>query len=76
MDISQLKMKELAEVERLAGIPMSEWDSPTVKLSMAISFVTGRKTNPSLTWDQIENMSIEEMTKLAEGISDPKANIS
>jgi hypothetical protein len=76
MDITQLKMKDLAEVEKLSGMSMAEWDSPTVKLTMAIAFVTGKKTNSSLTWEQVENMNIEEMTKLAEGVKDPKANIS
>ncbi len=40
MDIKSLKMKDLAEVERLSGFNMDEWEnSPKVKLTMAIAYV-------------------------------------
>jgi hypothetical protein len=76
MDITQLKMKDLAEVERLSGLTMAEWDNPTAKLTMAISFVLGKKKDPSLTWERVEDMTIDEMTSLAEGTTDPKAKLS
>lgn len=75
MDIKNLKMKDLAEVEQLSGFNMDEWEtSPKVKLTMAIAFVSGKKTNPDLTWEQIENMGIDELEALGESL--PKANIS
>jgi hypothetical protein len=75
MDIKSLKMKDLAEVERLSGFNMDEWEtSPKVKLTMAIAYVSGKKTNPDLTWEQIEDMGIDELEAL--GNSVPKANIS
>lgn len=75
MDIKDLKMKELAEVEKLSGLTMDEWEHPTAKLTMAIALVVGRKTNPKLTWEMVEDMTIDEMTSLAE-VEAPKANIS
>lgn len=75
MDIKDLKMKDLAEVEQLSGFNMDEWEtSPKVKLTMAIAYVTGKKSNPELTWEQVENMGIDELTALGEAL--PKVNIS
>jgi hypothetical protein len=76
MDITQLKMKELAEVEKLAGMTMDEWEQPTAKLMMAIAFVVGKKTNPKITWEQVEDMTIEEMTSFAGEVALPKATLS
>jgi hypothetical protein len=77
MDVSKLKMKDLAEVEELSGYNMDEWqDCPKVKLTMAIAYVVGRKSNPSLTMAQIEEMGIEEMESLAKDLEAPKANNS
>jgi hypothetical protein len=75
MDITKLKMKELAEIEKLSGLDMDEWEKPTAKLTMAISFVIARKSNPKITWEDIENMTIEEMTAITE-VEDPKAILS
>jgi hypothetical protein len=76
MNVSNLKMKELAEVEKLSGLTMSEWSEPTAKLTMAIAYVIGKKTNAKLTWEDVENMTIEEMTKIAEDTEVPKAKSS
>lgn len=76
MDVTKLKMKELAEVEKLSGLTMSEWQEPTAKLTMAIAYVIGKKTNPKLTWEDVEDMTIEEMTKIAEDTEVPKAKSS
>ena len=75
MDITKLKMKDLAEVEKLSGLTMDEWDKPTAKLTMAIAFVTSKKTNPKITWEEIEEMTIDEMMAIA-GVEDPKATLS
>jgi len=76
MNINSLKMKDLAEVEKLSGYNMDEWeDCPKVQLTMAIAYVTGKKINPDLTWEQVENMSIEEMNTLT-GEEDPKVTTS
>jgi hypothetical protein len=76
MNIAQLKMKDLAEVERLSGLNMDEWESGSkVGLTMAIAFVIGKKTNPELTWEQVGDMSIDEMNALA-GEDSPKATVS
>lgn len=76
MDIGNLKMKDLAEVEQLTGLNMDEWETGSkVKLTMAIGLVMGRKTQPDLTWEQVENMSVDELTFLT-GTELPKATIS
>lgn len=75
MDITKLKMRELAEVEKLSGLTMDEWESPTAKLTMAIAFVIARKSNPKITWEEIEEMTIDEMTAIAE-VDSPKAKLS
>ena len=77
MDVSKLTMRELAEVEELAGIPMDLWqDSPKVKLTTAIAYVIGKQTNPELKFEEVQNMSIDEMQKLAEDKKVPKAKNS
>jgi hypothetical protein len=76
MDISQLKMKDLAEVETLTGLNMDEWDSGSkVKLTIAIALVMGKKSQPDLTWEQVENMSVDELQALT-GAELPKATLS
>jgi hypothetical protein len=77
MNITELKMKDLAEVEKLSGYNMDEWETcPKVQLTMAIAYVSGKKSNPDLTWEQVENMSIQEMNLLAGEEALPKATIS
>ena len=76
MNIASLKMKDLAEVEKLSGNNMDEWeDCPKVQLTMAIAYITGKRVNPELTWEQVENMTIEEMNSLV-GEEDPKVTTS
>ena len=76
MDIANLKMKDLAEVEQLTGLNMDEWESGSkVKLTMAIGLVMGRKAQPDLTWEQVENMSVDELQALT-GAELPKATLS
>ena len=74
MNINSLKMKDLAEVEKVSGFNMDEWETCSkVQLTMAIAFVIGKKKNPDLTWESIEDMSIEEMNALA---GDESPNVS
>ena len=76
MNISNLKMKDLAEVEVLSGYNMDEWETcPKVKLTMAIAFVFAKKQRPDISMEEIENMSIDEMQSLV-GEEVPKATVS
>lgn len=76
MDIQNLKMKDLAEVETITGLNMDEWESGSkAKLTVAIAYVTGKKTNPELTLEEVENMTVDELTAF-QGSALPKANIS
>ena len=43
---------------------------------MAIAYVTKKKTNPDLTWEDIENMGIDEINALVEVTEDPRAKLS
>jgi hypothetical protein len=77
MDITTLKMRDLAEVEELTGYPMDLWESsPKVKLTMAIAYVLGKRSNPELTWDKVQDMDLEEIQTLTGEIEAPKAKKS
>ncbi len=77
MNISNLKMKDLAEVETLSGMTMDEWETGSkVKLTMAIAYVMKKKVNPEITWEEMDNMGIEEVNALVEETTDPKAKNS
>lgn len=76
MNVSNLKMKDLAEVEKISGFNMDEWETcPKAKLTMAIAYVVAKKQRPEITIEEIEEMGIEEMQSLV-GEPDPKVNIS
>ena len=77
MNIQNFKMKDLAEVETLSGMTMDEWETGSkVKLTMAIAYVMKKKTNPETTWEEIENMGIDEINSLVEEPEAPKAKNS
>jgi len=62
-----LKWKELAEVEEYLELPMDEWTEgkSKAKLAFAMQYMMAKRTNPSLTIEDAENMSIQELTNLA-----------
>ncbi|MFN7583770.1 MAG: hypothetical protein ACK5P0_00265 [bacterium] len=62
-----LKWKELAEVEEYLDLPMDEWTEgkSKAKLAFAMQYMMAKRTNPSLTIEDAENMSIQELTDLA-----------
>lgn len=76
IDVTNFKMKDLAEVEKLSGLAMSEWETPTVALTMAIAYVGEKKNNPKLTWEDVENMSMEELNALVDNDELPKVTNS
>jgi hypothetical protein len=65
--MSTLKWKELTEVEEYLDLPMDEWADAKSKskLAFAMSYVIAKRTNPSLTMVEAEEMSIQELTDLA-----------
>jgi hypothetical protein len=73
--MSTLKWKELTEVEEYLDLPMDEWANAKSKskLAFVMSYVMAKRTNPSLTMVQAEEMSIQELADLA-GVefTDPK----
>lgn len=70
-----LKWKELAEVEAYLDTPMDEWTETKskAKLAFAMQYMMAKRNNSSLTIEDAENMSIQELTDLA-GVefTDPK----
>jgi hypothetical protein len=62
-----LKWKELAEVEEYLDLPMDEWTEgkSKAKLAFAMQYMMAKRTNPSLTIEDAENMSIQELTDIA-----------
>lgn len=77
MNISNLKMKDLAEIETLSGMTMDEWETGSkVKLTMAIAYVFKKKTNPDIKFEDIENMGLDEINSLVEESESPKAKVS
>jgi len=65
--MKNLKWKELAEVEEYLDLPMDEWTEgkSKAKLAFAMQYMMAKRTNPSLTIEDAENMSIQELTDLA-----------
>ena len=65
--MNTLKWKELAEVEEYLDLPMDEWTEgkSKAKLAFAMQYMMAKRTNPSLTIEDAENMSIQQLTDLA-----------
>jgi hypothetical protein len=65
--MNTLKWKELAEVEQYLDLPMDEWteSKSKAKLAFAMQYMMAKRNNSSLTMEQAEEMSIQELTDLA-----------
>lgn len=65
--MNTLKWKELAEVEEYLDLPMDEWTEgkSKAKLAFAMQYMMAKRNNSSLTIEDAENMSIQELTNLA-----------
>lgn len=78
MDINKLTIGEVAAIERLSGQPIDELfaDGKPKALAMAaMVFITQKRTNPELTWDQVLELDINELPALfgaTEDDQDPK----
>jgi len=65
--MNNLKWKELAEVEEYLDLPMDQWTEgkSKAKLAFAMQYMMAKRNNSSLTIEDAENMSIQELTDLA-----------
>ena len=63
--MSTLKWKELAEIEEYLDLPMDEWEQSNskAKLAFAMQYMMAKRNNPSLTIDQAEAMTINELSE-------------
>jgi hypothetical protein len=65
--MATLKWKELAEVEEYLDLPMDEWTEgkSKAKLAFAMQYMMAKRTNPSLTIEEAEGMTITELSTLS-----------
>lgn len=65
--MSTLKWKELAELEDYLDMPMDQWaeSNKKAKIAFAMQFIMARRNNTSLTIEQAEAMTIEELSNLS-----------
>lgn len=65
--MSTLKWKELATLEDYLDLPMDQWSNTTskAKLAFAMQWILARRTNPSLTIEDAEAMTIEQLSELS-----------
>jgi hypothetical protein len=73
--MATLKWKELAEVEEYLDLPMDEWSNSKskAKLAFAMQYMMAKRTNPGLTIEEAEGMSITELSEISGmSMSDPK----
>lgn len=63
--MSTLKWKELAEIEEYLDLPMDEWEQSNskAKLAFAMQYMMAKRNNPSLTIEQAEAMTINELSE-------------
>lgn len=73
--MKSLKWAELAAIEDYLDTPMDEWAHAKSKarLSMAMQYILAKRTNPALTIEEAEQMTIQELIDLS-GVElvDPK----
>jgi hypothetical protein len=65
--MSTLKWKELAELEDYLDMPMDEWaeSNKKAKIAFAMQFIMARRNNPSLTIEQAEDLTIEQLSDIS-----------
>lgn len=65
--MSVMKWKELAEVEEYLDTPMDEWVNlkSKAKLSFAMQYIMAKRKNTSLTIEEAEMLTINQLTELS-----------
>lgn len=69
MDIQQLTLGEIATVERVSGqalANLSDTDKPKGELLSALALVIKRRTEPSYTLEQAQNLTMADIDALLE----------
>lgn len=64
IDFDSLTMMELAEIEEVLGVSMesfSDSKSPKLRLIIAAVWVTMKRTNPDITFEEVGSRKITDM---------------
>lgn len=62
--MSDLTLGELAKIEELGGKNISaleDSENPQIKMIMALMYVVEKRENPSITFMQIENKTLDDL---------------
>lgn len=79
MSQASLTMREIAEVEQLSGLSMSQVDetAPVALYLTAVNTVLRKRVDPEFTFDQALDMTLPELQALnSEDSEDPKDQAS
>lgn len=63
MDITQLKLGEVAKIEELSGLPISAFgddDKPKGLALAALAFVFKRREDPKFSWNAAQDLTFDE----------------
>ena len=77
INIDNLTLAEAEEVETITGIPIEQIGAegkPKVKILRALCFITMKRENPSITWEDTANIKIQEVNVTSD--TDPKGQRS
>lgn len=72
MDVNSLTLGEVAKVEDLAGMSISaisDAEKPKGRALAALAFVFQRRADPTFTWNQAQDLTLEQANTIL-GITD------
>ena len=75
MNIDNLTLGEIATVERISGrafADIADENAPKGELFSALAFVIKKRSEPSFTLEQAQNLTMGDIEKLLESDSDAK----
>ena len=75
-DQNALTGGEMAQIEELSGqsmTAMADPDLPKARLLMAMAYVWSRRSNPALTFNEVEAWTVAEIAAVIQEEPDPKA---
>lgn len=76
MNIKDLTIGEIAKVEELSGLSVSNMgdaDAPKAKLMAAMAYVVKRREDPKFKFEDALNMKMAEIDAIVEAKDEPKS---